>query len=265
MDHFLEDNNIKITKDIELYGRIARAGARIICVSKQGDYSGFKMRVPPPEFEALLFFTALESAAKAEVLKKMVAVSKSEFDGLQEVTDSVGNRSNFFAMCQNAMAAVAFSISAIESWANKSIAIHGLVQGQPSELVFKRPNKQDRRVMSDSVASDLGIPIRPKVFQLVPQVFSTAPLKDYSTLRHRLGEIVAERNIVMHMQHKPNIVDKKVGRVTYAIKLFKTNAFMAPETILNYVSYIYGNSKIEEPSWVSIAKKELETLKKRLK
>jgi hypothetical protein len=80
-----------------------------------------------------------------------------------------------------------FSISAIESWANKSIEVHGLIQGQPSVLILKRPDKPDREIKSNSVGSDLGIPIRPKLFQLVPQVFSVEPLKKHSTLRHQLG------------------------------------------------------------------------------
>jgi hypothetical protein len=63
------------------------------------------MRIPPPEFEALLFFSAFESAANAQVLKKSVKVSKSDADSLSEVGICEDNRSTFFSVCQNAMAA----------------------------------------------------------------------------------------------------------------------------------------------------------------
>lgn len=265
MDHFFEDRNIKLSEDTELDGKIVKAGTKLTFVSRQGEFSGFKMRVPPPEFEALIFFSALESAAKTELLKKMIRVTKSQFDGLEEIDGSEANRSNFYSMCQNGMSSVAFSISAIESWANNAIAIHGLKNGKPTELRLSRPNKSDRIVLSDSIASDSSIPIRPKLFQLVPQVFSTVPLKEHSTLKKQLGEVVEERNIVMHMQNKLSISDQQVERVNYAVKLFRTNAFFAPETVLKYISYIYKNSNIEEAPWVSIAKKDLKIFKRHTK
>lgn len=80
MEHLTEDNNIRVKDDCDLFGLPLKAGHKIICISKQGNFNGLKMRVPPPEFEALMFFTALESAAKAEVLKKVVVVEKSSFD-----------------------------------------------------------------------------------------------------------------------------------------------------------------------------------------
>ena len=265
MDHFYEDRNIKLSKDAELDGKIIKAGTKVTCVSRQGEFSGFKMRVPPPEFEALIFFSALESAAKTEMLKKKIKVIESQFDGLEEIEGSEENRSNFYTMCQNGMSSVAFSIGAIESWANNAIAIHGLENGKPTKLHLNRPNKSDRIVSSDSIASDSSIPIRAKLFQLVPQVFSSVPLKEYSTLKKQLGEVVEERNIVMHMQSKLSILDQEVKRVNYAVKLFRTNAFFAPETVLKYISYIYKNSHIEEAPWVSIAKKELKTFKRHAK
>ena len=265
MDYFLEDRNIKLSEDTELNGEIFKAGTKLTFVSRQGEFLGFKMRVPPPEFEALIFFSALESAAKAQMLKKMIIVTKSQSDGLQEIEGNKSNQYNFYNMCQNAMASVAFSISAIESWANNAIAIHGFKNGKPTELLLSRPNKPNRIVLSDSVGSDTSIPIRPKLFQLVPQVFSTVQLKEHSKLKKQLGEIVEERNMVMHMQNKLSISDQQVERVNYAVKLFRTNAFLAPETVLKYISYIYKNSNIDEASWVSVAKKELETFKRHAK
>jgi len=264
-DHFVEDRNIKVSEDTEVDGRIVEAGTKLTFLLRQGQYSGFKMRVPPPEFEALLFFHALEAAAKAETLKKMIKVEKAEFDGLPQVSLEDQNSSTFYSMCQNGMASVAFSVSAIESWANNSIAIHGLNAGQPKELVLKRPNKADKKVKSNLVASDPNIPIRPKLFQLVPQVYSCPQLKEHSTLRKRVGEVVEERNIVMHMQNTLRVLDEEVERVNYAVRLFKVNSFLAPETILNYVSYVYEHSNIEEASWISVAKQQLATLKKKLK
>ena len=265
IDHFVEDKNIKVAEDTVLDGKTIDAGTKITFVLRQGQYSGLKMRVPPPEFEALLFFNALESAAKAETLKKMIKVDKSTHDGLLQVDYEDQNRSVFFSMCQNAMATVAFSVSAIESWANNSIAIYGLNNGQPTELTMERPSKPDRKIMSNLVASDPSIPIRPKLFQLVPQVFLCPQLKGHSTLRERVGDIVDERNIVMHMQNTLNISDEEVERVNYAVKLFRVNSFTAPEAILNYVSYVYEHSSIEAPQWVTLAKKEIAKLKKKLK
>ncbi len=264
-DHFVEDRNFKVAEDTVLDGNTIDAGTKLTIVLGQGKYSGFKMRVPPPEFEALLFFSALESAAKAETLKKMIKVVKSDFDGLPQVDLDDQNKSTFYSMCQNGMASVAFSVSAIESWANNSIAIHGVKNGQPTELTLKRPNKSDRKIMSNLVASDPFIPIRPKLFQLVPQIFLCPQLKEHSTLRERVGNIVDERNIVMHMQNTLNISDEEVERVNYAVQLFKVNCFSAPEAILNYVSYVYEHSNIDEAPWVTVAKKDLEKFKKKLK
>jgi len=265
MDHLLEDINIRVSEDTEISGQIAKAGAKLTFLSRQGNFNGVKMRVPPPEYEALFIFSALESAAKAEVIKKLVDVTKSPVDGLYEVVIEDNNRERFFLMCQNAMAAVTFSISALESWANKSIVIHGIKEGKPTELIIQRPDKPDRKVMSDSVASDLSIPIRPKIFQLIPQVFNTDQLKNHSTLRQDLSQIIDERNIIMHMQQKLSLADKEIERVSYAIKLYKTKAFKAPDTVLNYMNYIYSRSDIEEAAWVVEARKELGSLMRRLK
>lgn len=154
MDHFLEDKNVKVTKDSEIDGQIIKAGSKITIISQQGVYGGTKMRIPPPEHEALFIFLALESAEKAEETKKKIEISKSPFDGLFEVDLDDNNQTRFFFMCQHAMAAVAFSISAIESWANKSIAVYGIKNGQPIELTLERPDKPARKVMPDAVASD---------------------------------------------------------------------------------------------------------------
>ena len=121
MKHFLEDNNIFVKDDTEAFGFSIAAGSKVTLTSKQGNFNGLKMRIPPPEFEALMFFSAFEAAARAEVIKKMVKVNNSDFDSMLEVESSDDNHKNFFAVCQNSMAAVTFSISAIESWVNKSI------------------------------------------------------------------------------------------------------------------------------------------------
>jgi hypothetical protein len=261
MDHFTEDKNIKLLKDCIFDGNTLKAGSKLNFLLRQGEYCGFKMRVPPPEFEALLFFNAIESAAKAETFKKLIKINMSTFDGLPEIDLGESNKTNFYSMCQSGMAAVAFSVSAIESWANNSIALHGLYKGKPTELTLERPGKTNRIILSNSVASDPSIPIRPKLFQLVPQVFSCPPLKEHSTLRNRVGEIIEERNIVMHMQNILKISDNEVERLNYSIKLFKVSSFVAPEAILNYITYIYDNSKIKEVVWASKARKELAILK----
>lgn len=266
MDHFLEDNNVKVSEDVEIQGELVKAGTKITCLLRQGNFYGSKMRVPPPEYEALFIFFALESAAKAEEVRKTIEVSKSQYDGLYEVDINEDNRSRFFLMCQNAMAAVTFSISALESWANKSIAIYGTKEGKPIELTIERPDKPARKVMSNAVASDLSIPIRPKIFQLVPQVFNSQQLKRHSSLKKDLDAIVDERNIIMHMQQKLSLPqDEEFERVFYAIKLYKTNAFMAPEVVLNYMNYVYGKSSIEEALWVTKARKKLKSLRISLK
>lgn len=163
-------------------------------------------------------------------------------------------------MCQHAMAAVAFSISAIESWANKSIAVYGIKNGQPIELTLERPDKPARKVLSDAVASDRRITIREKIFQLIPQVFNAEPLRYHSTLKKELIHIIEERNIVMHMQQKITLSDSEFERVSYAVKLYKTSAFKAPEIVLNYMNYIYRKSNTEEALWVTEARKKLKSL-----
>lgn len=262
MEHLTEDNNLRVKDDCDLFGTPLKAGHKMLIVSKQGSYNGLKMRVPPPEFEALMFFSALDSAAKAEVLKKMVVVGKSAFDNMPEVEISDANKNNFFLTCQNSMAAVVFSVGAIESWANKSIELHGVIEGVPKELVVRRKNKPETTILANLVASNPNINLRIKLFQLIPQIFSIEPLKEHSSIRDNVSCLVEERNAVMHMQSKLNISESEFDRVSYAIKLFKVNSFLAPETVLQYLSYVYSKSKIEPVLWFEVAKKELNNLKK---
>ncbi len=264
-DHLIEDKGIRLKEDAILDGELIGAGTKLRFVLRQGTYSGFKMRLPPPEFEALLFFNAIECAAKAETLKKLLKVDKSSFDGLPEVNIESGNQRIFFSICQNAMASVAFSISAIESWSNNCIAVHGEKDGKPRELTLRRPDKPDKKVMSNSVASDLSIPIRPKLFQLIPQVFKCPELKEHSTLKKRIGDIIEDRNIVMHMQNKIVVSEEEVERVNYAVKLYKVNSFVPLETIIKYVGYVYDKSTIDRAEWVNVAEQEIYALKKKLK
>ena len=125
--------------------------------------------------------------------------------------------------------------------------------------------KTDRKVLTSKVASDLGIPLRAKLFQLVPQVFDVQPLKAHSTLRSNVNNLIDERNIVMHMQSKLSLEDQDLDRVSYAVKLFKTNSFLAPELVLKYVKYIYSKSEIPIAPWVNVAGTEIEAIKKGLK
>ncbi|EGQ8037390.1 hypothetical protein ACXIU3_23275 [Vibrio parahaemolyticus] len=266
MDHLLEDNNISVTHDTVLpSGHLVKAGSKVTTISSQGEYNGYKMRVPPPEFEALMFFNALEAAFKAEQMKKDILIQRSGFDGMFEIDTSEENMQKFFAMCQQAMAAITFSISAIESWVNKSFVLHGKVDGKPTQLRLERPNKTAREIFSDKIASDHSIPIRPKLFQLAPQVFNVPPLKEHSSLRKAVSELVDERNIVMHMQSSLTISSLEFDRVSYAVKLYKVSAFHGPEQILMYFNYIYEKSALPTPLWLSVASGELKSCRKKLK
>ncbi|MEG3755323.1 hypothetical protein [Psychromonas arctica] len=266
MEHLIEDNNISVTEDTVLpSGHLAKAGSKVTTVSAQGEYNGFRMRVPPPEFEALMFFNALEAATKAELLKKTIKVEKSSFDGMNQIDISNDNMAAFFAMCQQAMAAITFSISSIESWVNKSFVIHGMRDGVPVQLKMIRPNKPDRIISADKVAADLGIPIRPKIFQLAPQIFNAPPLKEHSVLKKTVGDLVDERNVIMHMQAKLSINSIEFGRISYAVKLFKVSAFHGPEQILKYLNYIYEKSHQSSPLWLETANKELKIQRKKVK
>lgn len=265
MKHLLEDNNIRLKEDADVIGRIAQAGAKVICVSKQGRFNGFAMRVPPPEFEALMLFNSLEAAGKAQAIKKLVETSKNKDDQILEVEINENNHAKFFQACQNSMTAITFAVSALESWANKSIAIFGQKNGQPSSLIIERPDKPSREVISDQVPQDLKIPVRVKLFQLVPQVFDVAPLKSSSTLRQQIDGLVEERNIVMHMQQKLNLSNEEVDRVSFAIKLFKTNSFTPSEHAVNYMSYVYESSDRAVPAWLKKAQSELKSLKRKLR
>jgi len=266
MKKFIEETNAFVTEDTILFtGQKVEAGARITIVSSQGTYNGMNMRIPPPDFEALMLFSAIESARKAEELKKDIIISQSDFDGMDQIETNNINHSNFFTMCQHVMTAVAFSISAIESWANKSFITHGVKSGEPIKLTMKRPNKPDKIIFSNKISSDSNIPIRPKLFQLIPQVFNANPLKEHSTLKQSVISLVEERNVVMHMQSIVVIDNDEFERISYAIKLLKVSSFNAPETVLKYITYIYDKSKINEPAWVSLAKKELQISKRKVK
>ncbi|MDF2156164.1 hypothetical protein [Vibrio sp. CAU 1672] len=266
MEHLLEDKNIFVTHDTVLPdGQLAKAGRKITVISSQGEYNGYKMRVPPPEFEALMFFNALEAAFKAELRKKEITAQHCESDGMFEIDISEENRQKFFEMCQQAMAAITFSISAIESWVNKSFILHGKANGKPMPLKLERPKKDARYVFTDKIASDQAIPIRPKLFQLAPQVFNVPPLKEHSSLRKAVSELVDERNIVMHMQSKLSISSLDFDRVSYAVKLYKVSAFHGPEQVLKYLNYVYEKSSLPAPAWLSFASDRLKAYRKQLK
>lgn len=266
MEHLLEDKNISLAHDVILpNGQLAEGGSKITILSSQGCFNGYNMRVPPPEFEALMFFNSLDAAVKAEILKKGIKVQKSNFDKIPEVDSSGENMKLFFAMCQQAMAAITFSIGAIESWVNKSFILYGTENGKVSQLKLERPGKPDRIIAADKIASDPSIPIRPKIFQLAPQIFNVQPLKAHSTLRNAVADIVDERNIVMHMQSSLSINNMELDRVGYAVKLYKISALNGPEQVLKYLNYIYQNSAISSPSWLEIANNELKVVRKKLK
>lgn len=223
------------------------------------------MRVPPPEFEALMFFNSLEAAIKAETLKKNIKVHKSSLDKMPEIDTSDENMKMFFAMCQQAMAAITFSISAIESWINKSLVLYGTDDGKVLQLRLERPNKPDKIVAADKVSSDISIPIRPKIFQLAPQIFDVQPLKQHSSLRKSLADVVDERNIIMHMQSNLSISNIELDRVSYAVKLYKVSALNGPEQVLKYLNYIYQSTAIPSPSWLDAANSEFKIARKKLK
>lgn len=265
MEHLIEDPHLSVTKDTNVFGTKVLAGTKITIVSKQGDFNGLKMRIPPPEFEALMLFSAIDSAAKSEVLKKLVTVNRSKDDGVLEVSDTDTDKNNFFASCQNAMTAVAFSISALESWANKSIAVFGQKNGSPTTLKLERPNKQPKEIRSDKVASDSGIPIKAKLFQIIPQVLSITPLKQHSTMREKIGSLIDERNVVMHMQPNLKLKDTDGNRASYAIKLFKTNALLTPELVIQFLEFNYSKANMEMPQWIEIAKEQVKSLKNKIK
>ena len=266
MEHLLEDNNIFVTHESVLPdGQLAKAGSKITVISSQGEYNGYKMRVPPPEFEALMFLNALESAFKAELRKKEIKFHYCDSDGMFEIDISEENRQKFFEMCQQAMAAITFSISAIESWANKSFILHGKTDGKPLQLKLERPNKDPRYVFTDKIASDPSISIRPKLFQLIPKVFNVTPLKEHSSLRKTISELVDERNTVMHMQSKLSISGLDLNRVSYAVKLYKVSTFYGPEQILKYFTYVYEQSHLPAPAWLSFASNKLKAYRKNLK
>tara|TARA_Y100001934_G_C12182827_1_gene692456 strand:- start:729 stop:1037 length:309 start_codon:yes stop_codon:yes gene_type:complete len=98
-----------------------------------------------------------------------------------------------------------------------------------------------------------------------PDGYKVQPLKDHSTLRSDVSHLIDERNIVMHMQSKLSLEDQDLDRPSYAIKLFKTNSFRAPELVLKYVKFIYSASEIPIPPWVNIAGAEIVAIKKGLK
>ncbi|GEM77172.1 hypothetical protein [Vibrio sagamiensis] len=266
MDYLLEENNISVAHDTVLPGgHFVKAGSKITIVSSQGEYNGYKMRVPPPEFEALMLFNALDAAFKAMQMKKVILTQRSSFDEIIEIDTSEENMQKFFAMCQQAMAAITFSISAIESWVNKSFILHGKYDGKPIQLLLEVPNKKPREVSSDKIASDRYIPIRSKLFQLAPQIFDVPPLKEHSSLKIAVSELVEERNIVMHMQSSLTINSLELDRVSYAVKLYKVSAFHGPKQILNYLNYIYEKSALPTPLWLNVANRKLKAYHKKLK
>ncbi len=261
----IEDPNISVTQDSEVFGDLVGKGTKITIVSKQGEFNGQKIRIPPPEFEALMLQTAISSALNAVMIKKEIQCSKSKFDSVLSLDVNDENHFKFFEFCKHSMSSIAFSISSAESWSNKSIALLGQTENGPMKLIFKRPNKPEREVLSDSVASDRFIPFVSKIFQFVPQVFHVDELKESSTLRKDIKNLVEDRNVIMHMQQKLTLNNIESERASFAVKLFSVNPFRAPDAILKYMDYVYSHSGTNAPEWLEDLRLELKKSKRRIK
>jgi hypothetical protein len=266
MDKLVEDQFIKIEKDI-LYGdQIAPAGSKFQIVSKKGQFNGFEMFIPPPEFEGLLLNSAIDSAAKAFLMKKEITLIESTIEGLKEVDATSEAKRQFFQYCQQAMISSAFSISAIESWANKTIQLLGRDSAlKPIKLEFKNLKDKIFYYSSDEIASQRGITLVPKLFQLVPQVLNSKSLKPHSTLRQKLISVIDDRNAVMHMQQDLNIDEQIIKRSDFAVKMFVVNPFEAVTTTLKVIKYFYDNSNHEQPDWLTYNEQELTKIQRKYK
>jgi hypothetical protein len=261
----IEDPNIKLTEDTDVFGTLHEKGAKITIVSKQGEFNGRRVRVPPPEFEALMLQTAVSSASKAADCKKSIRYSESIIDSILALDIDDENHLKFFEFCKCSMSSIAFSVSAAESWANKSIASLGEKNNEPMKLILERPGKSDREVLSNSVASDRSVLLVPKLFQLVPQVFGVEKLRESSTLKKNIKELIDDRNIVMHMQQKLTIEKIERERTSFAVKLFSSDPFKPSEGVLKYMNYIYDHSSADAPEWLTDLWGELNRSKRKAK
>lgn len=266
MDKLVEDEFLKVKDDFIFGDQIAPAGSKIQIVSKQGQFNGLTLRIPPPEFEGLLLNTAIDSAAKAFLMQKEIPTIKSDFDGIKEVELTSDAKRQFFQYCQQVMISSAFSVSAIESWANKTIQLLGRGKNlQPIKLEFENLKGKKSYFNSDQIASQRSITLVPKLFQLVPQVLNSKTLKPHSTLRKKLVTIIEDRNAVMHMQQDLNIDEQLIKRSDFAVKMFVTNPFDSVSTILKIINFFYENSDNEQPDWLAYNEQELTKIQRKYK
>lgn len=266
MDKLVEDQFLKTEKDFTYGDQIAPAGSKIQIVSKKGEFNGYQMFIPPPEFEGLLLNSAIDSATKAFLLKKEIPLTTSSIDNLKEVEISSEAKRQFFQFCQQAMISSAFSISAIESWANKTIQLLGKDNDlKPLKLKFENLKGKESFINSDEIASQRHITLVPKLFQLIPQVLNSKTLKPHSTLRQKLITVIEDRNAVMHMQQDLNIEEQLLKRSDFAVKMFIVNPFEAVTTTLKVIKYFYETSNHGQPDWLSYNEQELTKIQRKYK
>lgn len=248
MDSFIQNRNVKTTKDADLFGRKVSKGASVRVISSVGDYNGFKMRVPPPEFEALFLDHALSASILASELKSKIRCSKSTEDGMYEIEIDSENYLKFFEFSQNFMASIAFSISALESWANNTIQSYVTDDYKPVLMeieVEENRNKKILKEFSNLIPSNRKFSIQRKVFRVIPIILNCGELSEHNKVRKEISTLIEDRNTIMHMQDNIN----ERTKINFAVSMFKRDNFYPVDLVVRYFNLLYKNAG-SKPKWL---------------
>ena len=242
--NYLEDSGIRVKGDSVIGGQEAKDGAKITSLSTYDDYQGSQAMTPPISFEALMLKRSLTEALLGENIKKELVWSTNPLNNLKQLEVSSTNK--FMDMCQHGMAAIIFSAVSLEAWANHSIELLGRNQGKSSKVKYK-----EKEYSTDGEAQR-RIPIKDKLFNTLPQVFSVkSPTGDRT--KKPVEILVEQRNICIHMKSKIKEGDVQYDRKTYGYKLYKDTLINYPKAAATLMSYYYDKYQgdyIEKPEWL---------------
>lgn len=259
MDRFIRDRNITVVEDTIVFGHQIKKGSKITIVSTAGEYNGFKMRVPPPEFEALFFDHALSAALVARNLKKQISIITSDFDGMPAIENTDKNYLTFFEFSQNFMASIAFTLSALESWVNNTIQSHVDEKNQPVKIEIEVEQKGKKRTISELntlIPNNRDFSISRKIFRVIPKILNVKELSEHNKLRKELNDLVEERNIIMHMQDDA----QQRNKINFAVSMYKRDDFYPIDLVLQYWNKMYYGTE-SMPMWISDMIKRRDALK----
>lgn len=242
MDYLKEHNGERVRGDQDIFGQEIPDGSEIF-VKTASEFEGFKCRIWAPEFHSLLLDSAISQAKDAEKSRKTLSFIKSSFDGMPELEENGENTNASFSVMQQSILAIYACVSAVESWANKTI--HKEIT---SQLTYVRPEGGEVSWGANRIEKDASL--IEKVFYVLPATYGKEHIKAHVTSRKRFEEIVSDRNTVIHLKNSPKINGKKTRRRDLSLKLLRRNALLIPKNTLSVLKLFHDTVDLEYPLWL---------------